>query len=42
MARLELLKQQRPTPEMEVLDMACRWQITLDVLWSAIEILTGR
>lgn len=40
-ARLELLKQERPTPEMEVLGMASRWQITIVFLWSALEILTG-
>ncbi len=41
MARLELLKQERPTPEMKVLRMASRWQRTIEVLWSALQLLTG-
>jgi hypothetical protein len=41
MARQELLKQERLTPKMEVLGMASRWQITIEVLWSALQLLTG-
>ena len=41
LARLELLKQERLTPEMEALDMWRRWQIALDVLGIVIRILTG-
>jgi Zn-finger nucleic acid-binding protein len=41
LARLELLKQERATPEMALLDVTAQWEIILEVLWGLFEILLG-
>jgi hypothetical protein len=41
LAHLELLNQQRVTPETALLDMPARWRIALAVLRGLLEILLG-